>query len=152
MHIIDQHGISLVTTTTWVVRYSLSRITRPSCPTAHPKKVATERGERLLYSNYAPTHRLEAHPTQSPHITCSSINPVVPSTPFHDKPTHNYHYLLFCRIYSRTGPISQMLRVSGHMWANIFILNQSQNLSTRKVNSTVACISHQYIAKQYTIG
>ena len=106
------------------------------------EKVSTERGETLRNSNYAPMHRVEAHPTQSSHITCSFINPVALSTPFHDKPTYNYPYLLFCRIYSCTGPISQMFRVSGHMWANIFILNQSQNLSTRKVNSTVACISY----------
>ena len=38
MHIIDQHGISLVTTTTWVVRYSLSRNTRPYCFTAYSKR------------------------------------------------------------------------------------------------------------------
>ena len=81
------------------------------------EKTATEQCWLLLDLSLRATARSANKPNDIPHTLLDFFtNPVALNNPFHDKITFNYLHLLLLNLYSDNDTISQIFRLSGHMW------------------------------------
>ena len=91
-------------------------VTRPTDSTADLKRTPPSMVDHTSTHISAPKQRKQT-PDENPHTTPAPFtNPVAINNPFHDKITFNYFSLLLCNLSSDNDTISQIFRLSGHMW------------------------------------